>query len=304
MKAFHEIRKYPTSVKIWHKSYTNIQTRPHWHNEIELAYVKCGKAHYFVDDMEMLLSTGDLLICESKSIHYCKDCEQNTELEFLIFDPQLLSDKYYPRLKGFLHILDFNSCSDMLRKYWDEMILLIDEETAYKNTFFVDIISGEIKAFYYKLLREYLDYSKLTKENNSSSQQILSDFSDCLSYIDKHYNDGLTLSVISKKCGFSESHFSRIFKSYTGYTYVSYLNRVKVSNAAEMILSNQYRMSDISIACGFENIRNFNRVFLKYTGCTPSEYKNNPIPLNGLTRIFKTNENHSTDENKNSTLLK
>lgn len=69
---------------------------------------------------------------------------------------------------------------------------------------------------------------------------------------------------------FSRPYFSKYFVTHTGMTFSHYLNTVRVAHAAELLREEKHTVTEISGLCGFNTIRNFNRVFRDLTGYTPS----------------------------------
>ena len=65
-------------------------------------------------------------------------------------------------------------------------------------------------------------------------------------------------------------HFSEFFCARTGASFTYYLNTVKIAAATEQVAEGKSSITEISKACGFNTIRNFNRVFKELTGYTPS----------------------------------
>ena len=98
------------------------------------------------------------------------------------------------------------------------------------------------------------------------------DFQRFLSYMEEHYNENISLEYASEQMNFSPSHFSRVFKKLTGVGFVTYLNMIRVEHAAEQLRSTTNKITDIGLACGFNNTRTFNRVFKEITGYTPTEF--------------------------------
>ncbi|WP_414712767.1 helix-turn-helix domain-containing protein [Sphingobacterium sp. UBA5980] len=67
--------------------------------------------------------------------------------------------------------------------------------------------------------------------------------------------------------------FCRYFKKYTGITFINYLNQVRIQKACRMLLEKEsVAISTVAYSCGFNSITNFNRVFMKTIGITPSYY--------------------------------
>ena len=117
--------------------------------------------------------------------------------------------------------------------------------------------------------------------------RMLEDFQELLDYIDKHYAEDLTLEHASSMLHFSPSHFSKTFKKLMGMNYVTYLGMVRVEQAIQMLSTNQYRMIDIALECGFSNIRSFNRTFKEITGYTPTDFSTQVDP-----DLYKTTYYH------------
>ena len=83
----------------------------------------------------------------------------------------------------------------------------------------------------------------------------------------------ISLDGLSKVAGYSTCHFSRIFKKYSGTTFINYLNNRRVSAAELMLLEDNISVTEAASAVGFSSLTTFNRVFKEINGCTPSEFK-------------------------------
>lgn len=66
--------------------------------------------------------------------------------------------------------------------------------------------------------------------------------------------------------------FCRYFKVHTRKTYTAFLNEVRVSNACQLLIGKDYSISEVSAMSGFTNLSNFNRIFKRVTGKSPSRY--------------------------------
>jgi len=70
----------------------------------------------------------------------------------------------------------------------------------------------------------------------------------------------------------SPEAFCRYFKTRTGKTYTNFLNEVRISNACKLLINKDLSVQDVCFQVGFINLSNFNRVFKRITGKTPSNY--------------------------------
>ena len=77
---------------------------------------------------------------------------------------------------------------------------------------------------------------------------------------------------ISESLGMSYEHLERVFKSCFGVSPLTYLNRLRIERAKNLLSSGRYTVSDAASAAGFNDGAYFSRAFRKYTGLSPSEF--------------------------------
>lgn len=92
-------------------------------------------------------------------------------------------------------------------------------------------------------------------------------------YVDEHYMEEVTLEKIAKKVYVSPKYFSTVFKRDIGISFSEYLLSRRIQKAVEYIMDSEYKMYEIGEMIGYKSERQFFRVFKKYTGCTPTEYR-------------------------------
>lgn len=95
------------------------------------------------------------------------------------------------------------------------------------------------------------------------------------SYINENYMDELRLAQMASIAGMSPSAFSRFFKQYTGRNLSDYIIDIRLGYATRKLVDTSRSISEISFECGFNNLSNFNRIFKKKKGCSPSEFREN-----------------------------
>jgi len=71
----------------------------------------------------------------------------------------------------------------------------------------------------------------------------------------------------------SLSHFCRLFKSATGLTFTEYVARCRVTRAKEMLEDTSQRISEIGFGSGFQSLPHFDRIFKRYVGRNPRQYR-------------------------------
>ena len=71
----------------------------------------------------------------------------------------------------------------------------------------------------------------------------------------------------------SESAFSHFFKKSTNRSFSNFLTETRLGEACKLLLESQDSVSEICFQCGYANLSNFNRLFKKYRGMTPVEYR-------------------------------
>ena len=94
-------------------------------------------------------------------------------------------------------------------------------------------------------------------------------------YIDQNYTKEIRLTTLADLAGMSPSAFSRFFKLHTGRNLSEYIIDQRLGYASRMLVDSTNSVSEISYACGFNNLSNFNRIFKKRKGCSPTEFREN-----------------------------
>lgn len=92
-------------------------------------------------------------------------------------------------------------------------------------------------------------------------------------FIRVHYNQDLTLKMVSDFVGLSESHFSNLFARKMGTSFIDYLTRVRVEKAKELMNTTHLKIYEIALQVGYASTEHFSRMFKKITGMSPNQYK-------------------------------
>ena len=92
-------------------------------------------------------------------------------------------------------------------------------------------------------------------------------------YIAYNLEYDMSICDISNMFHYNNVYIGRLFKKETGFTIKEYINHERINYAKELLIKTDDSVIEISLKSGFNNVTYFNRIFKKYIGCTPSEFR-------------------------------
>jgi AraC-like DNA-binding protein len=92
-------------------------------------------------------------------------------------------------------------------------------------------------------------------------------------FIDEHAGEELSLAKVAKVADTSANYLSEKFKEAVGINFVKYVARARYEKAATLLCDTDLRVSEIAFAAGFQSLSQFNRVFKKLAGKSPTAYR-------------------------------
>jgi AraC-like DNA-binding protein len=92
-------------------------------------------------------------------------------------------------------------------------------------------------------------------------------------FIREHSDEELSLTQVAKAVNISPNYLSEKFKQVTGINFVDYVARSRFEKARGLLHDPNLRVSEIAFAVGFQSLSQFNRVFKKFSGKSPTEYR-------------------------------
>lgn len=92
-------------------------------------------------------------------------------------------------------------------------------------------------------------------------------------FIEEHCVEELSLGKVAKAVNISGNHLSEKFKQVTSVNFVDYVARTRFDKACDLLLNSNLRISEIAFSVGFQSLSQFNRVFKKISGKSPTEYR-------------------------------
>ncbi len=92
-------------------------------------------------------------------------------------------------------------------------------------------------------------------------------------YIAQNFSSPIALEDVANHVHLNPAYFSTVFKQSTGSSFKEYLNMVRIEESKRLLTNTNYSVIDIAVATGFEDQSYFSKVFKKYTGLTPKQYR-------------------------------
>jgi two-component system response regulator YesN len=91
-------------------------------------------------------------------------------------------------------------------------------------------------------------------------------------YLKAHVNETLSLQSLCRHFGISQTYMSRLFRKYTGLSFINYLTSLRIEKAKNYLLHKNILIKDAAALAGFTDQFYFSRVFRSVTGQSPSDY--------------------------------
>ena len=92
-------------------------------------------------------------------------------------------------------------------------------------------------------------------------------------FIHEHSDEDLSLAKVATSVHISPNYLSERFKEVTGVNFVDYIARHRIEKARKLLQDLNLRISEIAFAVGFQSLSQFNRVFRKLAGKSPTAYR-------------------------------
>ena len=111
-------------------------------------------------------------------------------------------------------------------------------------------------------------FSRFDKVYDSRRVRVFSE------YLKENYQKKIKLDEVAELVNMSAPAFSRFIRMRTGCSFVEYLNNIRISAVARMLVDNPTMpIREIAYNCGFCNLSNFNRIFRSIKNCNPHEFR-------------------------------
>lgn len=222
----------------------------HFHRSFEVANLIEGNVNLQIDGIDYEVKETDTVIIFPEQIHSIT-AHGNNRVILLQFAPEMI-DCFSRQYQGLI------PQNNVLRGR------MLPEDAVFSQNLFLQ------KAALYQLVGELTELTSFKQADITGNSKILHRI---LSYIEQHFTESCTLKEAADCLGYEYTYLSRFFKKHTNLSYTQYLNRCRIQHAMELLKTKNLPIYEIAYQSGFENVRNFNRIFLENTGLTPSQMR-------------------------------
>ena len=234
--------------------YNDISWYTHFHANYELIYTIEGSTRVIINGETHFLDAGELIFISPYTTHnFSSDADTKTWIG--VFSEEFVSS--FSRKNRHKRFSKFR-CDEGIEKILKERLFYEGEPDRY-------MLIGCL----------YLVCNECVK----NAQTVDSDRNDefvhrIIDYISQNLANDITLQGAADFLGYEYHYFSSLFNKCFSMNFKSFLCMVRYEEACQMLLEGGKDVTLICSECGFGSIRNFNRVFKKMSGITPTEYRN------------------------------
>ncbi len=252
----------------------------HRHGEMELNFVEnCSGNRRIIGDSIEVIDCYDLVLMGGGLEHTWEqyECQSNDIREVTIhFSRDLFSDTFLSKthikpLHDLIQRADVGVAFGMkaIMHNYDRLNELVNMEPGFYSVMkFIELMYELSLTSDYRLLSTSA-FAHTTMTTDSRRVQKVKD------YIDANFKDDIRLQVLADLANMTPTAFSRFFKLRTAKSISEYIIDVRLGHAARMLADSTMAVVEICYRCGFNNISNFNRIFKRKKGLTPTEFREN-----------------------------
>lgn len=251
----------------------------HWQDSMEIIYVKRGGGIVQVDYEKFTAGQGDIYIVVPGHLHGLRSVPGvSMEYENIIFDITFLesgidicSQKYFqPMVSGKVRLPVRVKKGDVMYGQVSACLDAADGLCSGRPAGYELGVKGRLLLFFSMLFQYGAEKGDFLPEPWNVEK-----LKSVLAWIERDYDKKITVGDAADVCGYSESHFMRWFREATGRSFGGYLIEYRLEKAARALRDSGDTVLEIAERTGFDNLSNFNRLFKKKFGVTPSVFRRN-----------------------------
>lgn len=246
----------------------------HFHGTYEFYYLMSGKREFFIQDRTISIDEGDVVIIAPNILHRTTNAEQprHERLIINIHETLFASDASHREALRPLFEQDYlivraslrdrQSIESLSKTVLQELLEKRSGFELFAQTLAVQLIISCCRAF-----------KQNAVEVPASPSPMHDRISEIVRYINERYMDDLSLRSVADRFYISSYYLSRFFKKATGFSFVEYVNSVRIKEAMMLLEHTSMKVNLIAGKVGFGSVTHFGRVFKEVTGFAPLYFR-------------------------------
>lgn len=249
----------------------------HRHDCLELNYIESGSGYYVIENKTFPIRPGDLFIINNEERHMAVH-EEPISMWVIVFRPSWVwdgteSDEF---LKPFFRRKTFFSNripgnGEETAEIARGIRRIVNEYESRKEGYRL-IIRASLLTILALLNRHYETENALLKETEAFNESY-GRIREVVWYIENHYGEHISLGELGRTAGMNETYLSTCFSKVMNTTIVKYIESVRLHHACMLLRTTEMPVTEVALACGYNNLSYFNRSFRQKIKTTPREYR-------------------------------
>ena len=237
----------------------------HYHKEYEFIFVTKGTVTMEINSSIYEANSPSVIIVSPLETHQIINATDDYQRIVLVLNASEFENNIPPKICAVLKCRPkgFKSVLYPAQKEFNRILNCLSELQCENITYYNDYVRNLIHNLMILICR--LEPQSLFKNKEMMEIQ---------TYIDKNYAEIDSLQEVAEKFFISNSHFSRAFKEYSGYSPIQYLMNIRIYKSQELLLNTNMRVNEISNMVGYKDNNNFIKQFKAKLGLTPNSYRN------------------------------
>lgn len=239
----------------------------HWHEHLEIHYIRTGGAVFHIDQELYQVQAGDLIVANRNELHAGYSTTVPYEADLLVFDPAAIS-----RELGEKRLRSLIGSDTMLRGMMDGIFDAWNEkELGYRA-----LCRARVTELLVYLCRHYAVES-LPPKDMVKRRRDLERLQPALDYIERNYAERLSVAQLAGLLCLSPDRLGHLFRDGVGQAPLQYINEIRLRKAMVLLQTEEYTVTDVAQAVGFFDYNHFGRLFRRRYGCTPNQVRQGKI---------------------------
>lgn len=266
---------YPNNPQVWHlplflvgiggSEYQGHINRPEGYYWNQLLYSVKGQGCLKTESSSTIISEGCYFFLPNNLPHEYYPITDNWEVRWVVFDgfacSQIMQELNLTQLIIFTP--DDNTA---LEKLYNKMFVAQKTDKVFGDYTCSGLIYDYLLSFYQQVV------FKNSTRGTSKSDLLM----PILNYIDDHFAEDFSMTVLADLADISPQHLCRIFKETMHMRPMEYLTYRRLGEAKNLLRHSDASIANIGCKCGFPDPAYFSTIFKRYEGTTPAEYRKNP----------------------------